>query len=176
MRRTSRPAVLAVAAALGLGTLGMASAQAAGATTAPAQCSTADLSAHLKAGSPGAGQRFATVVLTNTSTHTCTVGGYGGLGLLGAPRQGVPTDLQRVASPSPTTLTVNPGGSVRSLLHWTVIAAADEPGATCEPTAATVVVTPPNQSAALLQPWTFGPVCQHGLISQNAYVAGSAAF
>jgi hypothetical protein len=98
------------------------------------------------------------------------------LGLLGAPRQGVPTDLRRVASPAPTTVTLAPGGSVRSLLHWTVIAAGDEPGATCEPTAATVVVTPPNQTTALLRPWTFGPVCQHGLISQNAYVAGSAAF
>jgi hypothetical protein len=176
MRRTSRRAVVAAAVALGLGTLGMASLPAAGATTAPAQCGTADLSARLKAGSPGAGQRYATVVLTNTSGRSCTVGGYGGVGLLGAPGQGVPTDLRRVATPSPATLTVSPGGSVRSLLHWTVIPAGDEPGTTCEPTAATVVVTPPNQTTALLRPWTFGPVCQHGLIWQNAYVAGSAAF
>jgi hypothetical protein len=176
MRRTSRRAVLATAVVLGLGTLGMATVPAAGSVTASAQCRTADLSAQLKPGSPGAGQRYATVVLTNTSGHTCTVGGYGGLGLLGAPRQGVPTDLRRVASPAPTSVTLAPGGSVRSLLHWTVIAAGDEPGATCEPTAATVVVTPPNQTTALLRPWTFGPVCQHGLISQNAYVAGSAAF
>jgi hypothetical protein len=176
MRRTSRRAVVAAAVALGLGTLGMASLPAAGATAAPAQCGTADLSAQLKAGSPGAGQRYATVVLTNTSGRTCTVGGYGGVGLLGAPGQGVPTDLRRVATPSPATLTVSPGGSVRSLLHWTVIPAGDEPGTTCEPTAATVVVTPPNQTTALLRPWTFGPVCQHGLIWQNAYVAGSAAF
>src|SRR3954454_16344813 len=117
MRRTSRRAVLATAVVLGLGTLGMASVPASGAPTASAQCSTADLSAQLKPGSPGAGQRYATVVLTNTSGSTCTVGGYGGVGLLGAPRQGVPTDLRRLASPSPTTLTVNPGGSVRSLMH-----------------------------------------------------------
>ena len=88
----------------------------------------------------------------------------------------MPTDLRRVATPPLATLTVSPGGSVRSLLHWTVIPAGDEPGATCEPTAATVVVTPPNQTTALLRPWTFGPVCQHGAIWQNAYVAGSAAF
>jgi hypothetical protein len=176
MRRTSRRAVLAVAVALGLGTSAMASVPAAGATTAAAQCSTADLSGQLKPGSPGAGQRYATVVLTNTSGRTCTVGGYGGLALLGAPRQGVPTDLRRVTSPAPTPLTVSPGRSVRSLLHWSAVAAADEPGATCEPTAATVVVTPPNETTALLRPWTFGPVCLHGLIWQNAYVAGSAAF
>ena len=176
MRRTSRRAVLAVAVVLGLGTLGTAGVSAAGATTAAtAQCSTADLSGQLKPGSPGAGQRYATVVLTNRSGHTCTVGGYGGLGLLGSPRQGVPTDLRRVASPAPTTVSLAPGGSVRSLLHWTVIQAGDEP-AVCEPTAATVALTPPNQTSALLLPWTFGPVCQHGLIRQNAYVAGSAAF
>ena len=92
MRRTSRRAAVAVAVVLGLGTLGMASGPAAGATTAMAQCRTADLSAPLKPGSPGAGQRYATVVRTNTSTHTCTVGGYGGLGLLGAP--GKCTDYQ----------------------------------------------------------------------------------
>jgi hypothetical protein len=176
MERTFRRAVLAGAVTLGLATLGMASVPASGATTASAQCSTGDLSAQLKPGSPGAGQRYATVVLTNTSGATCTVGGYGGVGLLGAPRQGVPTDLRRVASPSPTTLSVSPGGSVRSLLHWTVIAASDEPGGPCEPTPPTVVLTPPNQTTALLRPWTFGPVCAHGLIWQNAYVAGSAAF
>ncbi len=180
MRRTltsrTRPAVLAGALMLGLGTLGLAVVPTAGAVGSVARCSTADLSAQLKAGSPGAGQRYATVVLTNTSTHSCTLRGYGGLGLLGAPGQGVPTDLRRSASPSPTTLTVSPGGSVRSALHWTVIAAADEPEGDCQPTAVTVVVTPPNQTTALLRPWEFGPVCQHGRIDQNAYVAGSAAF
>jgi hypothetical protein len=130
----------------------------------------------LKAGSPGAGQRYATVVLTNTSGRTCTVRGYGGLALLGAPRQGVPTDLRRVASPAPATVTLTPGRSARSLLHWTVIPATNENGRTCEPTAVAVVVTPPNQTTAAVRPWTFGPVCQHGLIQQNAYVAGSAAF
>jgi len=44
------------------------------------------------------------------------------------------------------------------------------------PTATGVVVTPPDQTTALLRPWSFGPVCQHGLIQQNAYVAGSAPF
>ena len=72
-------------------------------------------------------------------------------------------------------MTLAPGGSARSLLHWTVIPASNE-GSVCEPTAVTTVVTPPNQTTAALRPWTMGPVCQHGLIWQNAYVAGSAAF
>src|SRR6476661_6074903 len=75
--RGVRPVVAAAAAALAVGTAGVLLAPTAGAptgtSTAP-QCSTADLSAQLKAGSPGAGQRFATMVLTNTSGRTCTVG------------------------------------------------------------------------------------------------------
>jgi hypothetical protein len=177
MRRGVRAGVVALAlGVLGFATLGFgepSSAQAAG--TVPT-CSTADLGVQLKGGSPGAGQRYATVVLTNRTTHSCTVGGYGGLALLGAPRQGVPTDLRRVASPAPASLTLSPGGSARSLLHWGAVSAADEPGSVCEPTAVTVVVTPPNQTTAALRPWTFGAVCEHGLIWQNAYVAGSAAF
>src|SRR5205809_181490 len=74
------------------------------------------------------------------------------------------------------TAAAAPGASARSLLHWGAVPADDENGAACEPTATGVVVTPPDQTTALLRPWSFGPVCQHGLIQQNAYVAGSAAF
>ena len=119
----------------------------------------------------------------NLRTKLRTVGligaavtGYGGLALLGAPGQGVPTDLRRVSSPAPHTVVLAPGASARSLLHWGAVSAGDENGAACEPTATGVVVTPPDQTTALLRPWSFGPVCQHGLIQQNAYVAGSAAF
>src|SRR4051812_47804637 len=116
-RRRVRTVALTGAAILGLGLIGTA-APAAGAGSAPAQCTTADLGARLLPGSPGAGQRFATVVLTNTGGQTCTVTGYGGLALLGAPGQGVPTDLRRVPSPAPGTVSLAPGASARSLLHW----------------------------------------------------------
>jgi hypothetical protein len=171
-----RPAIAAAVSALALGVVGLAIPPASGATGAPPQCSTADLAAQLTAGSPGAGQRYATIVLTNTSGRTCTVHGYGGMALLGAPAQGVPTDLRRNASPAPGTVTLAPGASARSLLHWTVVPAGDENASVCEPTAVTTVVTPPNQTTSALRPWTFGVVCQHGRIDQSAYVAGSAAF
>jgi Protein of unknown function (DUF4232) len=141
-----------------------------------ASCRTGDLSVQLKPGSPGAGQRYATVVLTNSRTRTCTIHGYGGLALLGASGQGVPTDVGRVADPAPLTVSLAGGASARSLLHWTVIPADDEPGTECEPTATAVVVTPPDQTSAAVLPWTYGPVCQHGSILQNAYVPGSDAF
>ena len=171
--RRSRQFAVIGAVLLGLASLTALAVPSASAA-APRECTTAQLSAQLKPGSPGAGQRYATVVLTNRSASTCTERGYGGLALLGAPGQGVPTDLRRVSSPAPTVV-LAPGASVRSLLHWGAVPAGNE-GATCEPTATAVVVTPPDQTTALLQPWTFGPVCQHGLIWQNAYVAGSAAF
>jgi hypothetical protein len=98
------------------------------------------------------------------------------MALLGAPGQGVPTDLRRNASPAPTTVSLTPGASARSALHWAVVPAVDENGFTCEPTAVTAVVTPPNQTTAALRPWTLGTVCQHGRIYQSAYVPGSAAF
>jgi hypothetical protein len=171
-----RPVIAAAVSALALGAMGFAVSPASGATSATSQCSTPDLTAQLKAGSPGAGQRYATIVLTNISGRTCSVSGYGGMGLLGAPGQGVPTDLRRNASPAPGTVTLAPGASARSLLHWTVVAASNENPSVCEPTAVTAVVTPPNQTTSFLRSWTFGMVCQHGRIDQNAYVAGSAAF
>jgi uncharacterized protein DUF4232 len=174
--RWTRTALLAGAAAIGIGALSAAAVPAASAGGTTPGCTTADLGARLLAGSPGAGQRYATVVLTDTGGRTCSVTGYGGLALLGAPGQGVPTDLQRVGSPAPRTVTLSPGGSARSLLHWTVVPAGDETGAACQPAATTAVVTPPDGRTAALVPWSSGPVCQHGAIQQNAYVPGSAAF
>jgi hypothetical protein len=175
-RNRWRTATLAGAAVLGLAALGATAAPAAGAVSTPGRCTTAELGARLLPGSPGAGQRYATVVLTDTGGSACTVAGYGGLALLGAAGQGVPTDLQRVPSPAPQTVTLSPGTSARSLLHWTAVPAGDETGTACEPTATTVVVTPPDGTTSMLLPWSYGPVCQHGLIRQNAYVPGATAF
>jgi len=176
LRRTLRTSALVGAATLGLGLVTAAAAPAAGASSTAPECRTAELSARLLPGSPGAGQRYATVVLTNAGRHTCSITGYGGLALLGAPGQGVPTDLRRVPSPAPHTVVLAPGASARSLLHWGAVPADDENGGACEPTATAVVVTPPDETTALLRPWSSGPVCRHGLIEQNAYVPGSAAF
>jgi hypothetical protein len=142
----------------------------------PRACRTVDLEFTLKAGNPGAGQRFATVVATNVSGTPCFIHGYGGLALLGAPAEGVPTDLRREPRPAAGTVTLAAGASARSLLHWTVIPAPDEPAVACEPTAPTVVVTPPGETTSAIRRWSFGPVCQHGRIDQNAYVAGGGAF
>lgn len=177
--RRLRVAALAGAAALGLGTLGLGSTAAAAAPaagTGTPTCSTAELSVRVLGGSPGAGQRYGTLVLTNAGHRTCAVHGFGGLALLGAPGQGVPTDLRRMSDQPVQSVVLPPGGSARSALHWTVIPAVDENGVSCQPVARTAVVTPPGQTSALLVGWGLGAVCQHGLIGQEPYVPGSAAF
>ena len=177
MRRTSGAALALLATTLLTPTLAVAGSAATAAPAAAAPtCSTAALSAAIHAGSSGAGQRYATVVLTNRSGTTCVVQGYGGLALLGAPGVGVPTDLRRVSPPAAGPVVLAPGGSARSLLHWSVVPGPGENPSGCEPTATAVVVTPPDQSTAALLAWGLGPVCSHGLVPQNAYVAGSATF
>ena len=61
----------------------------------PSHCHTSELSASLSSGEPGAGQRYATLSLTNTSARTCTVFGYGGLHALDAAKQQLPITLTR---------------------------------------------------------------------------------
>jgi uncharacterized protein DUF4232 len=186
-RRPRRPrrrtVALAGAAALAAGSLAITGgtalagpATATGAAGSPPTCSTSELSGQVLPGSPGAGQRYATLVLTNTGTRTCAVTGYGGMALLGAPREGVPTDLHRVPGLPVHPVVLAPGSSARSLLHWTAVPAEDENGTSCEPVAPTVAITPPDQTSALLVPWRLGAVCQHGAIDQDPYVPGSAAF
>lgn len=178
--RSRRSAALAGASLVAVAAAGVAALTGAGAANAavtPAAtpvCTTASLSAVVKAGAPGAGHRYATLVLTNTSRSGCVIRGYGGLALLGAPRQGVPTDLVRTGARSVHSIVLAPGASARSLLQWTAIPTSNEHRG--EPTAPTVAVTPPRQHSALLIPWGQGPVNDHGQITQRPYTAGSAAF
>ena len=121
-------------------------------------------------GSPGAGQRYATIVLTNAGTRTCTVLGYGGVGLYAADGTALPTHQVRVPSPAPQTVLVRPGISVSSQLHWSVVAGAgDAQTGACQPVAATLRIIPPDETTALAVPWTGDPVCEGGTIDQQAY-------
>ncbi len=156
--RVHRTTVAAAAAAL-IAALPVA---AAGGSSTP-RCQTADLAARLVPGNPAAGQRYATLRLTNVGAGACHLRGYPGAQLL---RAGVrlPTDIVR-----------NPGAVKRvrlargdravSLWHWTVVPDRLEPtAAACEPTAKRIRITPPNASKALKIRWRLGTVCGHGRI------------
>ena len=136
------------------------------------RCHTGDLAGSLQPGDSGAGQRHATVVLRNTSDRTCTIRGYGGIGLVTASGAPLPTHQNRV-SPAPATVTLRPGGSASSLLHWGAVpGTGDSTSGDCQPTPAALQVIPPDETAPLSIPWTQGPVCEAGTIDQQPYAAG----
>jgi hypothetical protein len=146
---------------------------AAGSTGGTDRCHTSELTGSLTGADAGAGQRYLTLVLRNTGGETCTIDGYGGVGLVDARGAALPTDQIRVASPAPALLTLRPGASASSVLHWTVVpGSGDAQTGDCQPTAATLRVIPPDETDALSIAWTGGPVCQGGTLQQQAYTAG----
>jgi hypothetical protein len=137
------------------------------------RCHTGDLTGSLRPGDSGAGQRHATLVLTNTGGRTCTITGYGGVGLVDASGAALPTHQVRVSPPAPAAVTLRPGASAGSQLHWSAVpGSGDATTEDCQPTAATLQVIPPDETQPLSVPWTQGPVCERGSIDQQAYAAG----
>src|SRR5207249_3912096 len=138
---------------------------ASGASTIVPRCHTRDLAAALKRGSPGAGQRYATLRLRNRSGHRCTVFGYIGAQLVGAHRRPLPTNVVRDRTRTPRRVTLAPGHSAATLLHWGAIPGPGEPQrGQCEPTPRRIRITPPDETTQLTVRWRYGPVCQHGRI------------
>jgi uncharacterized protein DUF4232 len=131
----------------------------------PARCATGSLSVELRPGSPGAGQRYATILLVNRSRATCRTAGYVGLGLLGRHGRKLPTNAVRDRSRAIRAVVLRPGQRAAADLHWGAIAGAGEPAAgPCQPSPLRLQVTPPDERTPLLVPWRFGPVCQQGRI------------
>jgi hypothetical protein len=154
------------------GTADLPSSSAASTTTSTApsstKCVAGQLQGSLQEGSPGAGQRYATLVVKNTSTTTCTLFGYGGLGLYlmsGAP---LPTDAQRVLQPGPASISLAPGETAKENLHWTVVPTGTE-GNPCQPTPEQLRVIPPDDTNQISIVWTYGPVCDKGRIDESAF-------
>src|SRR3954451_24349258 len=133
----------------------------------PDRCHTSELTGRLAPGSPGAGQRFATLTLTDTGGQTCTIDGYGGLGLAGSDGHALPTRQVRTPSPAPALVTLHAGQAVSAQLHWgAVTGTGDAAPGPCQPTPPTLRVIPPDETDALSVPWSLGPVCEQGSIDQ----------
>lgn len=148
---------LIVAAAVGA--LAVVPASAGAATP---RCHTADLSAKVGSVDPGAGQRNATLTLTNHSGHVCRTQGYVGLQLTTSGGGKVPTSTVR-SGPAAPPVTLRPGAKAVATMQWTVIATGSEPdNAPCEPTPTQLLVTPPNETTQTATRWTQGAVCAKG--------------
>jgi hypothetical protein len=121
----------------------------------PTRCHTSDLSASLTAGDPGAGQRYATLSLTNTSARTCTVFGYGGLQPLDGAKKQLPITLTRDTGRPAALVRLAPETSVGRTIHWTVVPSGSQP---C-PTPAYASIIPPDETSPLVIGWSLGPIC-----------------
>jgi hypothetical protein len=117
-----------------------------------------------------AGKRSVVLVVKNTSQQPCTLSGFGGLELLTATKQPIPTNAERTLEPAPTLVTLSPGGEAGKILQWTVVATGDEPTTgPCQPLASSVNVLPPDQSAPFEVDYELGSVCNQGRIDTSAY-------
>jgi hypothetical protein len=111
------------------------------------------------------------LILRNTGGRTCTVLGFGGLGLAGSDGHALPTHQVRSGGPAASVRLV-PGGAVRSALHWSVVNGPGDPtSGACQPAPATLRVIPPDETDALSVAWSMGPVCSAGTIEQHPYTA-----
>ncbi|GAA3652318.1 uncharacterized protein DUF4232 [Lentzea atacamensis] len=152
-------------------------AEAADESTAPAapavkRCDASVLKGAVEPTDAGAGNRYGKFVVTNSSTAPCTLNGYSGFQLQTAGGAAVPTKLERKADPGPKAISLAPGAKAVANLHWSIVPAGDEPvDKPCEPEATQVAAIPPDETAPLSVPWTYGPVCSGGRIEISAFYA-----
>lgn len=136
----------------------------------PPPCRTADLGARIIAGSPGAGQRYATLLLTNRSRHTCHTYGYVGMLLLDAHGRAIVTHVVRDHYTSPHRVVLAPGRRAATDLHWTVVQGRADGSGSCVIPPRSVEVTPPDEFSHRTIPWRGGIVCQRGRIDVTPLV------
>jgi hypothetical protein len=141
-----------------------------GTGSAGTKCTAGDLEGAVEPSDAAAGNRYADLVVTNTSGDTCTLYGYGGLELTGADGAPLPTELTRSQPPKPSMVTLPPGGKAAKELHWTAVPGDGEPvEGPCETPAAGARVIPPDDTQAFTVTFAFGPVCGHGQVDGSAY-------
>ena len=138
--------------------------------SAGTKCTAKDLKGTVAQSDAAAGNRYAELVVTNTSDRTCTLYGYGGLQLVDANHKPTPTDLAREPDPAPSLVTLPPGGTAAKKLHWGVVPSGNEPATgTCEPASAGARATPPDDTRSFIVTYQFGSVCARGHMDGSAY-------
>jgi Protein of unknown function (DUF4232) len=133
-------------------------------------CTPAVLTGTVRADDSAAGNRYATLVVTNTGPVPCTLYGYGGVQLVAADGTALPTSTRRDEAPGPSLVRLAPGAMAAKKLHWGVVPTGDEPvDRPCQPEPRTVRVIPPDQKHPFTVDWPFGPVCAAGTFHDSAY-------
>jgi hypothetical protein len=135
------------------------------------RCDSSVLKGQVDPTDAGAGNRYGKFVVTNSGAAPCTLNGYSGFQLENG-SGAVPTKLERKADPGPAALTLAPGGRASANLHWGVVPSGSEPvEGPCQPEPSKASAIPPDETAPLSVPWTFGPVCSGGRIEISAFYA-----
>ncbi|GAB3452511.1 DUF4232 domain-containing protein [Kineococcus endophyticus] len=137
-------------------------------------CTSAQLVAALAPADAPAGRGAALLTLTNTGRSACHLKGFGGISL--SRSDGAPVLSRQVRTDAaPAGLTLEPGDVARSSLSWSTVAntAVGEPATGgCEAVPTSLLVIPPDQIADQAVPWSAGPVCDQGSITQTPYTSG----
>ncbi len=170
---THRAALLGAALALAIPSAGLAATQSGGQAAAAASlpaCHVADLSARIVPGSPGAGQRYGTLVLTNRSSHTCHTYGYVGMAFLDAHGHVLATDVVRTATTHPRRVTLAPGQRATSQLHWSDVPGVGDSTGPCVRAPKRLEITPPDMYRHLVIAWSGGTACERGRIDTTPLV------
>jgi hypothetical protein len=144
------------------------------------RCHTSGLSGSftLVPNSQGAGNEVAKVTLTNTSGTVCHVYGFVGMQLLNAQHQPLPTNVVRDHSLAELIVTLIPNGSASAAARFSpdVPGPGDAQNGQCQPTAAFVEITPPDETTHLVvpvQPAT--SVCSSGQLRTTSLIPGGDA-
>lgn len=148
------------------------SASAPASAPAGARCRTFELNASLGTPDFGAGQRNFPIVLTNTSSRSCTVYGFPGAAFADAAGRQLGPDPER-GPESPARVTLAPGGHAWAGLSYSNPELSGAPTAT----PAALMVTPPDEREPLRVPWTAGAVPvggAEGEVTLTPFRAGTA--
>ncbi|WP_059008339.1 DUF4232 domain-containing protein [Streptomyces specialis] len=138
----------------------------------PPWCTHETLTASLRTLEPAAGNRYAALVLTNSSDEPCRTQGWPGLQLSAADGEELPTTTVRDHAGTPDRLTLLPGGTAWAQIHWSVVPGSEDPADGCGPAPGKLAVIPPEETEATTTAWDLGEVCGGGRIEVLPLIAG----
>lgn len=165
MSRTRIQLSLATAVLAALAVVMCTAAHAAPPASTADTCDPPQLSMKLTEGSPGAGQREATLSMTNKSHMSCYSGGFPGMLLLAGPGKPVVTHVQWVDKGAAQLNYLHPGGTVKAQMHWSAIqGTGDKRSGPCFRAPKRVRITPPDAYGYKTLAWNMGTVCERGTI------------
>jgi hypothetical protein len=141
------------------------------ASTLP-RCHTDQLHPRLTALDPGAGNRYAALVLTNDADRSCRT--YGWVGLQLAAPGNRPLATRVVREGKARSIVLKPGQSGWARLRWSAVPGEGEPdNGPCRRSATALLIIPPDETTQLTATWRYGPACDGGRIEATPLAPGT---